>query len=808
MRSDTAAIKKTDKAVQAACGEEALSERKYRTLIENLPQKIFLKDKDSVYVSCNENFARDFKIKHEEITGKTDYDLFPSELAEKYRADDKRIAASGKVEEIEEIYIKDGRKTAVQTIKTPLRDEKGNVSGILGIFWDISERKRAEEALKKERDALQVIMENTKAQLAYLDSGFNFIRVNSAYAWGSGHTKGELIGTNYFELFPGEERAIFEKVRDTGEAVEFKAKPIEFADQPWRGVTYWDWTLAPIRDTSGKVYRLVLSLVDVTEMKKAEEVLRGVNDDLEKWVKERTAELSATNELLKHEIIERRLAEEQIMEQAALLDKAQDAIAVRDLEHRLIYWNKGAEHLYGFTAEEAIGKNANELLYIEESPELIEAKKNAIEKGEWTGELRQITKEGRKIIVESRWTLVRDRKGKPKSILIINTDVTAKKNLEAQLLRAQRLESIGTLASGIAHDINNVLSPILMSLQLLQERWKDEESRKLIDVLERSAMRGASLIKQVQSFARGVEGQRAAIKAASLISEIRQIVTETFPKNIELITDVQNDLFTIYGDATQLHQVLMNLCVNARDAMPDGGVLSLSAENLLIDENYARMNLEAKVGPYVVITVADTGTGIPPEIKDRIFEPFFTTKEFGKGTGLGLSTVFAIVKGHGGFINVESDTGRGTAFRVYLPAVKTEEMKKAEEQLEIPRGHGEFILVVDDEASIREITTAILESNGYEVIMAEDGADAVAQYMQNREVINAVLMDLMMPVMGGSEGIRALLTINPELRIIAVSGLTEKDQLKKIKHKVRAFLPKPYTAGQLLKTVHEVLNTK
>ncbi len=507
---------------------------------------------------------------------------------------------------------------------------------------------------------------------------------------------------------------------------------------------------------------------------------------------------------------ERIRAEDKIQEQAALLDKAHDAISVWDLEQRLIYWNKGAEYLYGWVAEEIGGKNADELLYEEESPRNAEAKKSIIEKGEWAGELRQRTKDGKDIIVESRWTLVRDDAGKPKSILVINTDITEKKKLEAQFLRAQRMESIGTLAGGIAHDLNNVLTPIMLSLQLLKDKFIDEECQKLLDILDRNTIRGADLIKQVLSFARGVEGERNPLQAKHIITDIEKVAKGTFPRNIEIRTDIPRDLWTVSGDATQLHQVLMNFCVNARDAMSDGGILKISAENLFIDEDYAHINIEARIGPYVVITVSDTGTGIPSKIMDRIFEPFFTTKEPGKGTGLGLSTALGIVKSHAGFITVYSEVGKGSVFKVYLPAITTTETQKVEEkQLELPAGHGESILVVDDEDQIREITKKTLETHGYRVITANDGKEAIALYLQHRELIRAVLMDMMMPVMDGQSSIQELHKINPELKIIAVSGLTEKDKLAKVDEaRAHAFLMKPYTTEKLLNTIHDVMNTK
>jgi len=513
-------------------------------------------------------------------------------------------------------------------------------------------------------------------------------------------------------------------------------------------------------------------------------------------------------EQVQTELVERQHAEQKIREQAALLDITTDAILVRDLNNQILFWNKGAERLYGWQAEEAFGKNANELLYKEASPQLQEALKTVTITGEWDGELYKVTRSGKEIIVASRWTLVRDAEGKPKSILSVDTDITQKKQLEAQFLRAQRMESIGTLAGGIAHDLNNVLAPILMSAQLLQMKISDERSQRLLKTVEANAKRGGALVKQVLSFARGVEGKRSIIQVRHLISEIKHIAIETFPKSIEFYMDLAPELWSVSGDATQLHQVIMNLCVNARDAMPDGGTLSISAENLFIDENYARMNLEATVGPYIVITVADTGMGIPPEIVDRIFEPFFTTKEQGKGTGLGLSTVIGIIKSHGGFVDVYSEMGQGTQFKVYLPAVE-ETQTQLVKDMELPIGNGELLLVVDDEAAICEVTKTSLETYAYRVLTASDGIEAIALYAQHKDEISLVLVDMMMPSMDGPTTIRTLQKINPKVKIIAVSGLDSSDKVSVAMNAgVKAFLSKPYTAQELLKIINSVLNTK
>ncbi|MBD2604248.1 PAS domain S-box protein [Scytonema hofmannii FACHB-248] len=503
------------------------------------------------------------------------------------------------------------------------------------------------------------------------------------------------------------------------------------------------------------------------------------------------------------DITKRKQAEQKVREQAALLDISTDAIVVRDLSKKILLWNKSAEKLYGWKAEEAIGKNINQ--FDNESFPQQEIYKIVLSVGNWQGELQKQTKSGKKIIVESRWTLVRDEHQKAKSILIVDTDITQKKQIETQFLRAQRMESLGTLASGIAHDLNNMLSPILMSVPLLKAKLSDERSVKVLSIVENNAKRGANLVKQVLSFARGIEGDRTVLQLKHQILEMKQIMEQTFPKSITLEKEIQPDLWHICGDSTQIHQVLMNLCVNARDAMPNGGTLNISAKNIFIDENFARMHLDAKVGYYILLSVADTGIGISQEILERIFEPFFTTKEFGKGTGLGLSTVMGIVKGHGGFITVSSAIAKGTKFQIYFPAMNTDAIREEENQ-EILTGHEELILIVDDEASIREITTTSLEKYNYKAITASDGIEAIALYAQHKNEIKAAIIDIMMPNMDGATTIKTLKKMNPLLPIIAVSGLPTSEQVllnKTSQH--AAFLPKPYTTQELLQSLYQII---
>jgi CheY-like chemotaxis protein len=372
------------------------------------------------------------------------------------------------------------------------------------------------------------------------------------------------------------------------------------------------------------------------------------------------------------------------------------------------------------------------------------------------------------------------------------------------------MESIGTLAGGIAHDLNNVLAPIMMSIELLQlEPGGDARRKKILSTIATSSRRGADLVKQVLTFARGLDGQRVAVRVWTLISDLEEIVSETFPRSIQIVNDAPNDLWSVTGDPTQLSQVLLNLAVNARDAMPQGGTLTVKASNVTLDAQYAGTSGDAQPGKYVLLEVTDTGTGIPPEVRERIFEPFFTTKEVGRGTGIGLATVHTVVKSHGGFLSVESEVGRGTTFRIHLPANPANLRDRTQEPFptELPHGTGELLLIVDDEYSIRDITRQTLEAFGYRVVTARDGIEAVALFAAQPREITLVLTDMMMPQMDGEATIRVLRRINPGVHIIAASGLEVVENVAKAaKAGVPDFLPKPYTADTLLRRVREVLD--
>ena len=503
-------------------------------------------------------------------------------------------------------------------------------------------------------------------------------------------------------------------------------------------------------------------------------------------------------------------AVKKLSEQAALLDITRDAILVRDLDGRILFWNKGAERMYGWNREEALGSQITDVLFVTQKHAFIAGELEVLSKGEWSRDFQQTTKEGRELVVSSTWTLVRDDAGNPKSILMVDTDITEKKSLESQFLRTQRLESLGTLAGGIAHDLNNVLGPILMGAEVMKRRTSDIPSLKLLDSMEASARRGAEMVKQVLAFARGIEGERAHVPVKHLIDEMITLITETFPKSLVIRKNLHKDVPAVLGDATQIHQVLLNLAVNARDAMPEGGTITLELSSMKLDDSYAKMHPDAKPGRYVVMEVSDSGKGILPSILEKIFDPFFTTKEQGKGTGLGLSTVLGIVRGHGGFINVYSEVSKGTKFRVFLPAAADSAAFSAgEEEKVAPSGNGELILVVDDESSIRDISRITLESHGYQVLTAADGTEAVAAFMERKDEVKAMITDMAMPFMDGPATIRALNRLKPDLPIIACSGLFANNaDVNRFGPCVKGFLLKPFTAAKLLTMLHGALHNE
>lgn len=510
------------------------------------------------------------------------------------------------------------------------------------------------------------------------------------------------------------------------------------------------------------------------------------------------------------DLTEQRRAESLLRLQGAALAAAANAIVITDRTGCIEWINPAYTKLTGYSWSEAVGKAPGALVGsgTHDGAVFREMWASILAGHVWQGELTNRRKDGTRYIDELTVTPVRDETGGITHFVGIQQDVSKRKELEAQALRSQRLESVGRLAGGIAHDLNNILAPILIAPALLRAHTP-KEAAGLIDTIEESARRGAAIIRQLLTFSRGGGGERVPVDLRHVVREMVSIIRETFPKNITTATEAPPDLWMVAGDATQLHQVLMNLCVNARDSMPGGGRLALALENVELDPAAVASSAEVAPGPFVALTVTDTGSGIPAEHLDRIFDPFFTTKELGRGTGLGLSTALGIVRSHRGMLQVRSRMGEGTQFRVYLPAIATPaERVAAEPEPAGVRGGGELVLVVDDEESVRRVTRRMLEAHGFSVVEAADGVDAVSMFARRQSEIRAVVTDLVMPFMDGAALTQALRRLDPKVKIIAVSGsLGDAAALDRAGMKPEAFVGKPFSADALLRALDDVLRS-
>jgi PAS domain S-box-containing protein len=760
---EKARLRREHKRVQASLHE---SEGRFRQLVANIHDVFWLTNlvkTEMLYVSPA----------YEEVWGRKCAELYatPRSWYEAIHPGDReRILdaavtkqVAGTYDEEYRIIRPDGSVRWIRDRAFPVANSAGVADRVAGVARDITEARRAEEELKLFRNLVD--QSNDTVEVIDPETG-RFLDVNDRGCIELGYSRAEFLSLRVWDVDPLVREEdwphVVEQMRATG-----------FLNRDGLHRQRQNGTSFPIE-------------------------LRA------KWVRLDRDYIVA----VVRDISERKRAEERVRQQASMLDHAHEAIIVRDiLTRQITFWNKGAERLYGWTAAEAEGRDIG-ILFAE--PDMVPViTDELLIHGECRRERKHVTKTGKELTVSSHVTLVRDETGNPKSALVINFDITAQKNLEAQFLRAQRMESIGTLASGVAHDLNNILAPIMMSVPLLREEMTAEQREGIISTIESSAERGAQIVKQVLTFGRGIEGERCPLPVGPLFREMVKIVRGTFPKDITIEKLITPDLWNVIGDVTQLHQVLLNLCVNARDAMPDGGRLRLAARNLEMDAGYASMVPELKQGPHVLIEVSDTGTGIPPEIVGRIFDPFFTTKEIGKGTGLGLSTVIGIVRSHGGHIDVTSNPEHGTTFRLYMPAAPENELASGTlgPDATAPRGNGETVLIVDDEEPVREAVQRILEAYGYAVLLAADGTEALAVFARNSARVAVVITDLMMPFMDGMALIKALRKMRQDLPVIASTGLGEKARLGELDAlKPKAVLTKPFGAKTLLHAVHGALS--
>lgn len=647
---------------------------------------------------------------------------------------------------------------------------------ILGIGIDMLEREEMEAQLEHQLDFQKTLMDSMPIAVFTKDSAGRYISCNRAFEKFTNVTREQMAGKRVTDLFASSGAEFYmekdrELLRERG--TQFYGGHMKHASGEERDVIFHK---ASFLNADGQVGGIIGAFIDVTEMKRAHE---------------------------------------RLLLQESALNAAANGIVITDNKGHILWANPAFTALSGYLPEEVIGQTPSILKSGRQTPEFYHELWQTVLKGNvWRGELTNKRKDGSIYDEEMTITPVRDAAGVVTNFIAIKQDVTQRKQLEAQYLRAQRMEGIGMLAGGIAHDLNNVLAPIIMSIQILKEIHPDDETAEILVGLQESAQRGADIVRQVLTFARGIKGDRLLLAPKHLIKDMVRVAKEAFPRNIGVHSDVSGDLWNVMGDPTQLHQVLLNLSVNARDAMPDGGTMTIRAYNTTLAEDTALMGVKMAVGDYTVISVKDSGMGISPELQERIFEPFFTTKDQGKGTGLGLSTVMGIVKSHHGYIKLVSAPGKGADFQIYLPAVKTGEHELVpDEETSLPEGHGELVLLVDDEEMIRMVGRDILTRHGYRVLLAGDGTEAMATIAQQLGKVHLVITDIMMPYMDGVALVRGLRKMAPEIKILACSGLasgasmTNKvDELKRLG--VHPILHKPFTARKLLVNVSHILRNE
>jgi PAS domain S-box-containing protein len=684
--------------------------------------------------------------------------------------------------QVEHRYLyQDGSVKWIFAQAVPEYNASGELVGFIGSVVDITERKAAEAALQKSEERYRSAIEVMQEGILIIDADLSIQSSNASVARIVGIPTEHYIGCRlddpHWQMIDEAGRLL--KVEQMPAIVTFRtgqpcSNQVVGFYKPDGNLVWLSINAQPMmRSGDRSPCGMVVSFSDITARKQAEHALQASEQRLQ-----------------------------------TILDNAPAAIYLLDGQNRFLLVNRMCAELNANTPDQIVGKSLYDICPIEVADTFATHNQTVLE----TGQLLQVEEvlpypaEQLRTYITIKFPLC-DATGTPYAVCGISTDITDKKQLETQFYRAQRLESLGTLSSGIAHDLNNVLTPILATAQFLQSKLSnlDTRSQEMLKVVEESAKRGADLVQQILTFTQGAEGKRLPVQVAEPLQEVISIVQQTFPKSISIQHKIpKSGIALISADPTQLHQVVMNLCVNARDAMPDGGTLSLSVKNCTVDECFAQTNLDAQVGSYVVITVGDTGRGIPSEVRDYIFEPFFTTKPVGQGTGLGLSTVLGIVRSHGGFLQVSSEVGQGTQVQVFLPTTDacSTEREPVEESRE---GKGELVLMVEDNSAVQYIHCSILESHGYQTLIARDGVEAIALYAKHQDDVQVVLMDVMMPDMDGISAIRVLRRLNPDVKIIAMSGLRSNRE-STLAAGASVFLAKPFVMEELLRVLYSLIH--
>ncbi len=712
-----------------------------------------------------------FKLKVDHAIGKSVTDLFPKTKYSEFQnlADNTKVLESiRKSRSTTKIALRsDDYEFLAQIVCSSF--EMDNEKFYTIITRNITEKALYENELRYQRTNLNALIESTTDAILMYSREGQLTIANSA-------------AKKYFKMFFNSELSLGDIIKDklpknfrkgflfhTREALSGKSTNVEVVENLNSQRYYFDMIYHPIfNDNTNEVESISLFARNITHQK-------------------------VTNI--------------KIREQALFLDQANDAISACDLNHNITFWNKAAENLFGLPIESVLNSPIAKVFHPVDENNFNSSIKHTFNHGEWLGEFKLMHKSGKELLVQCRISLIQNENKVPYAFLFICSDITQKKQIERQLLRSQRIENIGTLAGGVAHDLNNILSPIVLSSQLLKLKLENTDDQSTLETIEQSALRGSEIVKQILSFTRVNDENKTIVQIEVLIKEIHKLIRETFPKNIHVDFDVPENLPPIESNPTELHQVLLNLCLNARDAMPHGGKLTIEINVDFFDEAFCHMHPNVKPGKNIVIRITDTGTGMSNEVLDNIFDPFYTTKPRDKGTGLGLFTVHNIIKKHNGFISVFSKEEEGTTFTVFLPVIQNAEPVYSQESFEKAEieGRGETILIIEDELPIRKIMSQILESKNFRVFLAENGATGLETYVKHKNEIDLIITDLMMPVMDGHSTIMALHHIDPSVKIIAVSG--EPSKISEVKDlNIVGYIQKPFSTNVLLQLIAKIFH--
>jgi len=754
--------------------EKRCVEERFRNLVESTNDWVWEVDEHARYTYASPKIKDLLGYEPEEVLGKTPFDFMRHEEASRVAGIFGPIAAAQKpfVALENTNFHKDGHPVVIETSAAPFFDSNRNFRGYRGIDRDITARKRADNDIQKQRKQIEAFFDHTITSMAFLDKAFNFIRVNKAYADAGRRDPSEFPGHNHFEYYPSDAKAIFEEVVRTKTAFQTFARPFTYADHPEWGITYWDWTLVPILDNKGEVEFLVFSLVDVTKGKKTEELIKNI------------------------------------------LESVDEGFLIIDPEYKIISANRAYCEQAGKPLESILGRHCYETSHhatmLCHEPEHICGCKRTFETGEPAFTVHTHTDDkGKQIQVEIKTYAMKDESGKVQSVIEVIYDITEKRALERQLQHAQKMEGIGTLAGGIAHDFNNILSAIIgYGHVTLMKMPQDDPLRMNIEHMLESADRAAALTQSLLTFSRTKITERKPVDLNKILKKVEKFLVRVIGEDVVVSMVLAEGELTVFADAGQLEQVFMNLATNARDAMPSGGSFMIETSIIELDNGFISTHGYGKPGTYAMISATDTGVGMNEETKNHIFEPFFTTKEVGKGTGLGLAMVYGIVKQHEGFINVYSEPGKGTTFRIYLPLITSEaEDEKSVVISEYPKGGTETILLAEDDENLRKLTVIVLEQMGYTVITANDGEEAVTKFIENKNSIQLLIFDIIMPKKNGKEAYDEIRKVSPKVPVLFESGYSP-DMLreKTLIEEGAAIIYKPMSPHILLKKIRELLD--